>query len=146
VTTPNIREAVNSDATAIAELAAELGYPTGAEQVATTLNAMAASRDHQVFVAETVEGQIIGWIHMVASIRLASGSFAELGGLVVREAYRHQGVGRALAARGEQWARAGSLGKLRVRSRISRADAHRFYASLEYLKIKTQLLFEKSLK
>lgn len=142
---PDIRTALPSDAAAIAEFSTQLGYPVDVVRVTSDLAAMVDSCDHQVFVAVTAEGQVIGWVHVFVSLRLASGSFAELGGLVVAESHRRQGVGRALTERAEQWAQTNGLGRLRVRTRQERADAHRFYEMCSYEKVKSQVVLDKAL-
>jgi GNAT superfamily N-acetyltransferase len=67
-----------------------------------------------------------------------------IGGLVVREDMRGQGVGRRLCVEVEEWARSKSVALVRVRSQIKREDAHRFYLRDGYRKVKTSLVFEKS--
>jgi hypothetical protein len=46
----------------------------------------------------------------------------------------------------EAWARDHRYRSVRVRSRIARAEAHRFYERLGYSRIKTQHSFGKSIE
>jgi GNAT superfamily N-acetyltransferase len=54
-------------------------------------------------------------------------------------------VGRALVERAEQWARSRGLSGIRLRSRVTRAEAHAFYRCLGYQPVKQQLQFRKEL-
>ncbi|NNG00406.1 MAG: GNAT family N-acetyltransferase [Desulfobacteraceae bacterium] len=50
------------------------------------------------------DNQIKRWIHLFGANRVASDSFAEIGGLVVRSDCRREGIGRKLVERAMQWA------------------------------------------
>jgi len=71
--------------------------------------------------------------------------FAELGGLVVDEARRGSGNGRALLAKAEGWAAENGCAMLRVRSNVQRAAAHQFYERMGYAVTKSQFVLEKQL-
>ena len=60
-------------------------------------------------------------------------------------ACRRQGVGRALLAAGEAWARSQGAEAMRLVSGESRKGAHAFYASLGYTGNKLQRNFKKNL-
>jgi GNAT superfamily N-acetyltransferase len=62
---------------------------------------------------------------------------------VVDSRRRREGLGKALVARAEQWARERSLPKLRVRSNVTREESHRFYPAIGFVKSKTQHVYEK---
>jgi GNAT superfamily N-acetyltransferase len=74
---------------------------------------------------------------------LQSAPFALIGGLVVSHRVRSRGIGRLLCERAEQWTWDQGLHTLRVTSRSTRADAHRFYLRDGYAEIKKSLVFEK---
>jgi GNAT superfamily N-acetyltransferase len=94
------------------------------------LAAIAMDADHAVFVAEGEDGRIFGWLHVFGSKLLVSSPSAELGGLVVDARSRGAGVGQALMRVAENWASEKGYDRLRVRSNIVRADAHRFYNAI----------------
>lgn len=85
-----IRAAVPADAAALAALSGELGYPATAEQVLERLAAMGSSQTVLVFD----DGEVRGRIEVIEALRLESGRFAEITGLVVTETARGRGVGR----------------------------------------------------
>ena len=140
-----IRSAGAEDVESLTTLCAELGYPTSAEDVAQRLARMRASAQDAVFVAEDADGSIVGWIHVFGALRLESQPFAELGGLVVAAAHRRRGVGKLLCERASQWASHGGFRALRVRTRVERQDAHRFYRRLGFSRTKTQQIFSQQL-
>lgn len=78
-------------------------------------------------------------------VQLEDGAFAELAGLVVDESVRGSGVGAALLAAAEDWARAQGFASMRVRSNVIRERAHRFYEREGYARIKAQAVFRKPL-
>ena len=141
----SIRAMLESDADAVHRLAVQLGYPT---QPATTLarvRAVLASQIADAFVAEDAEGRVLGWAHVFAAPFLESGPNAELGGLVVEEAARGRGIGTALLARAESWARERGIRKLCLRSNVVRTEAHAFYQKLGFTVQKSQFKFQKEI-
>jgi GNAT superfamily N-acetyltransferase len=142
--TATIRVASVREAEAIARLSAQLGYPTEPYMVSKRLSALLASTLDAVFVAETA-GRVFGWIHVFASVRLESGALAEIGGLVVDESHRGRGTGERLLREAEGWAQKHGLPRIRVRTRATRRDAHRFYAREGYRRTKLQHVLDKEL-
>lgn len=138
------RPATPDDVPALTELAGELGYPSTTAAVAARLEDLLARPEHLVLVAEE-SGEVRGWIHAQESRSLAGDPCALVTGLVVAERARRAGLGRALLARAEDWARARELGAVRLRSRLQRHDAHAFYTSLGYRETKRQVQFRKEL-
>lgn len=128
-----IRDAVSADAAALAGLINELGYevsPAGVEERLAAQVAMGLG----TLVAEA-DGVVIGcasWSLMRVLHR--PGPVGRASMLVVSQAARRKGVGRALMAAVE--ARCVSLGcvLVEVTSNIRRTDAHRFYEDLGYEK------------
>jgi len=129
----------------VAALAGQLGYPSSREEVEARFAGIAESVRDYLCVASTPIWPVAGWMHLHAGRTLESAPQALILGLVVDERVRRQGVGRALVAEGERWARALGLSSLRLGSNVIRAEAHRFYQSLGFRVIKTQHAFEKRL-
>ena len=145
MTSPTIRLAIEQDYLQLAALSGQLGYPSTPEQIAHRLAKLLSRRDQAVFVAE-VEGHIAGWVHVYACPTVESELYAEIGGLVVHEAQRGRGVGKALMTWSEAWARQRDIPEIRLRSNVIRKEAHQFYESLGYENIKAQFTFCKAIK
>jgi len=140
-----IRRATPDDAEAIAHLSGELGYPTTATDARRRLFDIKTAEHHSVLVAEDPTGAVVGWIHVFRSPRLGGEPFAELGGLVVTEALRGQGIGSQLVAAAERWTAERGIATLRIRTRTTRNDARLFYEELGFVLTKTQVVFERQL-
>ncbi|HUX11584.1 MAG TPA: GNAT family N-acetyltransferase [Spirochaetia bacterium] len=131
------------DAARVAELSSQLGYPTPTDEMRMRIASLAGIPHEGLLVAR--DGEVVGWIHVHHTTYLQSGKAAEVTGLVVQDTHRSKGIGAALLQAAESWAIAQGLGRLRVRSNIVRADAHRFYERAGYRRAKTSLVFEKNL-
>ena len=140
-----VREAALADATRIAELSGQLNYPSVPADVARRLRELPQDGSHAVFVAEDGAGRVVGWAHVFALHFVGSDLRAEVAGLVVDDSCRRGGVGKALMARVEEWAREKGLPAVTLRSNIIRGPAHAFYEKLGYTRIKTQHAFRKQL-
>ncbi len=139
-----VRTMTAADSAAVAALATQLGYPSSAEMIGRRLRLMAGDADHGLFVAEGPAGRVAGWVHVHGQRLLEAEPFAEIGGLVVDEACRGQGYGRALLAEAERWAAARGYAEVCVRSNATRLEAHRFYRGLGYALVKAQQVFRKA--
>ncbi|MEM9998584.1 MAG: GNAT family N-acetyltransferase [Bacteroidota bacterium] len=141
-----IRRATLLDARALADLSGELGYPSSEADLRARLEPLLRAEDNAVFVAIDASSRILGWIHVFVAHRVESDSFAEIGGLVVRETDRRRGIGQRLVVRAEAWAATRNVGKLRVRSRTERDGALAFYAGLGFAAAKQQAVLDKPLR
>lgn len=139
-----VRHATHTDATSIATLCSQLGYPTEASAIERRLARLLDHPEHGVWVAVR-DGQTLGWLHASVTRALEYEPCAEILGLVVDEAARSGGVGAALVVAAEHWASALGLPEMRVRSRDSRERAHAFYRRCGYAEWKRQLVFRKTL-
>ena len=123
---PTIRDAVPADAAAIAGLLAQLGYPSEPAAVETRLDRLRIVGD-RVVVAE-VDGRVAGLAHLQVSPTIERDRpAAKLGALVVDEAQRGQGIGRALVEAMEAEARLRGCELLFLTTADRRDDAHAFY-------------------
>jgi predicted N-acetyltransferase YhbS len=142
-----IRSMTLGDAEDVSALITQLGYSRSAAEVRDWIERVRSEGAQQAaFVAcEGVDQstEVIGWIEIAIERRLQSPPFALIGGLVVKNSVRSRGVGRALCAQAEAWAWEQGVETVRVTSRSTRADAHRFYLRDGYRETKTSLVFEK---
>ena len=139
-----IRRAKIEDVAAIAEISREFGYEPTAAEVGVSLRDLLPRTDHAVFVAE-IEGAVQAWGHARINRQLEAPRYAEIAGLVVTRSRRSQGIGAAVVAAIEQWARGQGESSLRVRSNVVRERAHRFYLREGYAELKQQKTFIKAL-
>ena len=128
-----------NDAARIADLNAQLGYPSSEGQVAERMKRVAASANDTILVATEGDELVIGWIHLRGFNSLHGEPMAEICGMVVDAKHRSRGVGTQLMATAEEWAKARGFGAMRVRSNAIRKDAHRFYERAGFQVTKTSL-------
>jgi GNAT superfamily N-acetyltransferase len=140
-----IRASEPRDYARMADLAGQLTQQSSAEEIARRVLCMQRSLDHAVFVAETPQGEVAGWIGVFVYQCVEADARAEISGLVVDEGARSLGIGRRLVERAEEWAREKGCGTVGVRSNVIRDRAHAFYEGLGYKHIKTQKSFRKTL-
>jgi len=140
-----IRRAKITDASRLAELAGELGYPTTPSEIRRRLLRIRPPSLHAVFVAESAEAGVVGWLHVSKQVLLESAVRAEVNGLVVAEGQRSLGAGALLLAAAEDWARKHGCKGMNLRSNVIRERAHRFYLREGYEHYKTQKSFRKPL-
>ena len=122
-----IRDARPDDAEAIARLLGQLGYPADSAAVARRLTGLGEDR---LLVAES-DGTVAGLaqLHVSPSLEYDRPA-AKLAALVVDEAFRRHGVGRALVDAMENEARTRGCELLYLTTAERRADAHAFYERL----------------
>jgi len=140
-----LREATLDDATQMARLAEVLGYGVDGSEMGTRLSQLLARADHIVLVADGGSDELAGWLHGDLQRLLTSSVTCEIQALVVSTTHRRRGVGRQLVAAVEAWALERGAISLTVRSNIVRAEAHAFYPSLGYARVKTQHVYRKRL-
>src|ERR1700690_1563461 len=98
-----IRRARRQDAPRIAELSTQLGYPVKAGEMAARLNHVLKDKRGACFVAESKDGEVLGWIHVSVTPLLEVNPRAEANALIVDEKPRRRGPGWSLLRAGEQW-------------------------------------------
>jgi len=140
-----IRIAVPPDASRLAELSAELGYPASSTEITGRLERLLDRENETVLVCALPSGQVVGWLHASEQELLESGRRCEILGLVVDSEHRSRGVGRRLVLAVEQWAAGRGIEQMAVRSNVARAESHPFYQRLGYVRAKTQHAYRKRL-
>jgi predicted N-acetyltransferase YhbS len=139
-----IRQIEAADAEAVAILCGQLGYPSNRAAVVERMQRIAADASRAVLVA-CVDGAVVGWVDLSLEYHLQSEPVALIGGLVVADGARGQGIGRELCRAAEEWARGAGMTRIRVRSNVTRERAHAFYLRDGYARVKTSAVFEKVL-
>jgi GNAT superfamily N-acetyltransferase len=123
---PTIRDALAPDAHAIAVLLTQLGYPSDADDVEERLERLRVVGD-RVFVAE-LDGEVVGLAHLQVTPAIERDRPAgKLGALIVDEARRGRGIGRALVEAVEREARLRGCELVFLTTSERRDDAHAFY-------------------
>lgn len=140
-----VRFIAPEDAKAVAELSGQLGYEASAEAISARIARLSANSGSQIAFVATLHGDVVGWIEAAITHHLQSEPYALISGLVVREGSRGLGIGKELCVEVEAWSRKQGVGALRVTSRTTREDAHRFYLREGFRRIKTWAVFEKML-
>jgi GNAT superfamily N-acetyltransferase len=127
-----VREATTDDADAMARLCTQLGYPSESPGMPSRLERLWADRNARVYVADS-GGTIVGLttIHLRDTIN-HDAPIAQLTLLVVDEANRTRGVGRALVQAAETFARDRGSNRITVTTALNRTDAHAFYERVGY--------------
>src|SRR5690242_3989698 len=120
-----IRRAKGADAPQIAVLAGQLGYPATVVQMRKRLLGIKPASQHAIFVADSADDRVIGWIHVSRQPLLEVEIRAEVNGLVVAEGQRSQGAGAKLLTAAEDWARKHGCKSMSVRSNVIRDRAHK---------------------
>ena len=140
-----IRRGTPEDAAVIAELNEQLGYPGTVDEVRRRLVELRVREGEQAVFVACLGSHVGGWVDVALTFHLQSPVYALIGGLVVREGMRGLGIGKRLCEEAEAWSRTQGVPVVRVTSRSTRADAHRFYLRDGYSEVKTSRVFEKRL-
>jgi GNAT superfamily N-acetyltransferase len=136
-----VREISPDNAPAVAALSSQLGYSMTVEKTKEQIIAINTSINDIAYIAID-EDRVVAWIHIFYTLRLECEPYCEIGGLVVDEKYRRQGIGKILIARAMPWCRNKKCSALRVRSNVKRKEAHKFYELAGFRRTKQQEVFE----
>ena len=139
-----LREAATKDAEEITRLSNQLGYAISVPATLQNLKTISENQNEIIGVA-VHEEKVVGWIHAFQTTRLESGSFCEIGGLVVDNQYKRMGIGKMLIEHIKPWCIGKGTTALRVRTNVKRTEAHEFYFQLGFMENKEQKVFEISL-
>lgn len=139
-----IKELSEKDLDTIVLLTRQLGYDTTGASTWERLRYINNSSNDVAFGAYEQE-QLLGWINICCTMRLESGAFCEIGGMVVLDNARGKGIGKRLLQKASEWSRQKNMPVLKVRSNVIRKDTHRFYLQNGFEAIKEQKVFELKL-
>ncbi len=100
-----VRRARSSDISQLALLAGQLGYPSSEDEIRERLAGIEAAPEHALFVAESADGKLAGFLNVYVMRTIDSDARTEIAALVVDDAHRSLGVGKVLIEQAEAWAR-----------------------------------------
>jgi ribosomal protein S18 acetylase RimI-like enzyme len=136
MTSLKIRPATSDDASAAVGLMAQLNEVAHGQidaGVEDRFRAMLNLPQYAIFVAEDEQGQIVGLLTASARWTLwHMGPCAIIEELVVDEAARGQGAGRALIQAGIEWAKAQACSEVEVSTGMDNTAAQAFYRRLGF--------------
>ena len=142
---PRVRAATAADAAALEPLLAQLGYALEEAEIRRRIERIASAGGHYLVVAEDADGALTAMLHVYGRAALEKPPEAVVQALVVRDDLRGQGVGRAMMALAENWARDAGYRYISLSSQTSRDAAHAFYEGIGYARYATSHQFRKSL-
>jgi GNAT superfamily N-acetyltransferase len=127
-----VRSAERGDADALARLCTQLGYPAQPTDMPARIERLESDPSVRALVAVD-NADVVGLIttHLRHTMNHAA-PLAQITLLVVDEARRGGGIGRALVNAAEDWARECGCKRIVVTTALQRADAHKFYERLAY--------------
>ena len=135
-----IRDAASSDAAAIADLAAEIGFAMPVERVAERFRLLDDAGETPL-VAEQVGSVLACLTWHVTPVLHRLTPVGRITMLVVTSRFRSRGIGRALVEAAEARLLERGCSLVEVTSNLRLIDAHRFYERLGYEQ--TSLRFAK---
>jgi GNAT superfamily N-acetyltransferase len=134
-----IRTARPADAAALAVLSSELGYPSTEAQVRKRLH-LVEDPERDVLVADALDG-LAGFVDIHVQRLVEADPFGEVGGLVVAESHRGQGLGGALLDAAAAWCRQRDLTEMWIRANLARVGPHAFYEAIGCRVVKDQRVY-----
>jgi N-acetylglutamate synthase-like GNAT family acetyltransferase len=137
----SLRKVKISDSKHLTALSNQLGYSTNENLIRERILNIIERHDHCIYIAQK-NNEIVAWIHAFVALRIESDAFVEIGGLVVSEVHRKQGVGKALIDEVVKWAKEKDIPKVRVRCNTIREGAHTFYEKIGFEEVKEQKVFD----
>ncbi len=138
-----IREATLNDAQDIAGLNRnDLGYEYSVQETKEKLNKVLSSVKDKVFVA-VLGDVVVGYVHANDYDVLYAPHMKNIMGIAVSGELRRCGIGKALLASVEEWAKGCGAAGVRLVSGAGRTEAHEFYRRCGYGGGKQQVNFKK---
>lgn len=138
-----IRDAIPGDCNAIADLLAELGYPTSSQEVLIRIKEMEGDPRSRLLNA-IVDGICVG----MASLHLlpyfpTGGRICRITALVVKSEFRGRGIGSKLVLEAERIARDEGCAGVEITTAEQRQETHGIYERRGY--VRTSIRFFKRL-
>ncbi|MDJ0924489.1 MAG: GNAT family N-acetyltransferase [Acidimicrobiia bacterium] len=133
------------DVPTVAALTVQLGYDVTTAEVAERFELVVGDQQAVAFVAEE-SSLIVGWIHALDRVLFQERRVLEIGGLVVDDERRGEGIGGQLVDAISEWARRQGHTTLYVRSNVVRDGAHDFYPALGFVHQKTSHTYVRELE
>ncbi|BDU15449.1 GNAT family N-acetyltransferase [Lysobacter auxotrophicus] len=141
--TARVRQAELGDASDVARLLGELGYPCSRDEAAERIAVVRHDPRQHLLLAE-IDGDASGLISLYTLYSVVHGyEVARITGLVVMPEEQGKGVGRRLLREVESICRRYGVRRIEVTSNASRTEAHAFYRQCGY--IDRSLRFVKAL-
>lgn len=141
----SIRGMIAEDLPAVRGLLAQLGYELDLTEVRRRYASVAQEAGHAMFVVER-DAHVVGLLHLYARPALEKPPELIVQALVADAALRGKGVGRAMMACAEDWARQHGFDSVALMSQVARTNSHAFYAGLGYRVAATSHLMRKTLE
>ena len=138
-----IRPIELSDTEQVVLLTVQLGYQRSSPDIMAWIETLPTRADSQAAFVACIAKEIVGWIEVSIQHHLQSAPHALIGGLVVKDGHRNRHIGLRLCEHVEAWTWQRGLPLLRVTSRSTRLDAHRFYERNGYQLTKLSHVYEK---
>ena len=127
-----IRAAHPDDAKAISRLIREeLNTPVSAADSAQKLSQLCVSPRHRIYAAE-VDGAVVGYLHICDYHSLLCDPMKQIVSMAVNASYRRVGIGKALLARAEHWARDNGAAGIYTDAYVFSQEARDFLKSCGY--------------
>jgi GNAT superfamily N-acetyltransferase len=141
--TARVRQAELGDASDVARLLGELGYPCSRDEAAERVAVVRHDPRQHLLLAE-IDGDACGLISLYTLYSVVHGyELGRITGLVVTSEEQGKGVGRRLLREVESICRRYGVRRIEVTSNATRTEAHAFYRQCGY--IDGSLRFVKSL-
>lgn len=131
-TEARVRPAELGDASDVARLLGELGYPCSRDEAAERIAVVRHDPRQHLLLAE-IDGEACGLVSLYTLYSVLHGDeLARITGLVVQHACQGQGIGRRLLREVELISRRSGVRRIEVTSNARRERAHAFYRQCGY--------------
>lgn len=119
-----------------------LGYDFELEKTKERLSFILKEQKDRIYIAE-IDNAVVGYVHGQDYELTYMDSLKNILAIVVDENKRGYGIGRALLAAVENWAKETGAAGVRLVSGFNREEAHKFYLACGYIDRKNQKNFIK---